>query len=117
MRFLPLVFLLVACQPAPVGVQNVELRSDSAARCSQQCAYLQLELESVVVMANNVGCVCRPPPPPMQSFPPGQVPPATSSRGGASGAAGMVAIQIQREAEEAARRRAPTKHTHRRSQK
>lgn len=32
---------------------------DSASQCSTQCASVGLALDSVVIMANNVGCVCR----------------------------------------------------------
>lgn len=88
MKTLVMVLLLGigACQ-APVGVQNVELPPDSAAQCAAQCHSIQLALDSVVVMANNVGCVCRPPVPPAGS----------TTAAGTSSAGGMTAILIARE--------------------
>ena len=79
---------LCACQPAPVGVRNVELQSDSAQQCVALCQQIGLPLQSVVIMANNVGCVCAAAPPPMMPGAPGGV----SSADGASG--GMAAIMI-----------------------
>ena len=96
MRMLAGVVLVVlAGCPAPVGVENAELQPDSARRCAQQCASLQLELDSVVIMADNVGCVCRPgSAPPAATAPPGSAP--TAKAGGTSGASGMVAIMLAR---------------------
>ncbi len=74
--------------PAQVGVgKRIELPKDSAATCTSLCEQIGLGLDSVVVMASNVGCVCRAPSAPGA--------PAASSAGG------MAAILIQ-EAEAAA---------------
>jgi hypothetical protein len=59
----PLLALLVAlagCPRAPVGVENVELPADSAATCQAQCGKVGLRMQSLVIMANYVGCVCAP---------------------------------------------------------
>lgn len=59
----PLLALLVAlagCPRAPVGVENVELPADSAATCQAQCGQVGLRMQSLVIMANYVGCVCAP---------------------------------------------------------
>ena len=83
-----LVLSLAACQPAPVGVRDVELPRDSTPQCGALCAQIGLPLDSVVIMANNVGCVCRAVPPPASTAPPG----ASASAGG------MAAIMIAQEA-------------------
>ena len=87
---------LCACQPATVGVRNVELPTDSAQQCVSLCQQIGLPLQSVVIMANNVGCVCAAAPPPMMPGAPGGV----SSADGASG--GMAAIMIAEEQQRAA---------------
>ena len=59
----PLLALLVAlagCPRAPVGVENVELPADSAATCQAQCGKVGLRMQSLVIMAGYVGCVCAP---------------------------------------------------------
>ena len=59
----PILALLVAlagCPRAPVGVENVELPADSAATCQAQCGKVGLRMQSLVIMANYVGCVCAP---------------------------------------------------------
>lgn len=82
--------MLAGCSAsAQVGVgKRIELPKDSAAKCTSLCEQIGLGLDSVVVMASNVGCVCRAAPAP------GTTPPAAS-------AGGMAAILIQ-EAEAAA---------------
>ena len=87
--------LLCACQPAPVWVRNVDLRPDSAGQCVSLCQQIGLPLQSVVIMANNVGCVCAAAPPPMTGAPGG-----VSSAEGASG--GMAAIMIAEQQQRAA---------------
>src|SRR5687767_9978032 len=97
MKRLLLIFVVAGCQPAPVGVRNAEVQRDSTAQCAGLCSSIGLPLDSVVIMADNVGCVCR-------AVPPG--PPATtepSTAPAASSAGGMAAIMI---AQEAARRSA-----------
>jgi hypothetical protein len=67
---------------AEVGVgERVALPKDSAERCTNLCGSIGMALDSVVVMASNVGCVCRAAPAP-------GAPPASS-------AGGMAAILIQ----------------------
>jgi hypothetical protein len=92
-------FSLAACQPAPVGVQNVELQRDSTPQCASQCAQIGLPLDSVVIMANNVGCVCRAvqPPAPGTAVPP--APEAGAAPGASASVGGMAAIMIAQEAE------------------
>ena len=81
---------LAAC-PAPVG-SRAPVDSDSAAQCRQHCVHIGLPLESVVIMASNVGCVC-------DARPPMAPPPATSSAGAPSSAGGMAAVMMQEEEE------------------
>ena len=92
---LSMVLWLAACQPAPVGVRDVEVPKDATPQCASLCTQIGLPLDSVVIMANNVGCVCRAgtPAPPASTAPPG----APASAGG------MAAIMI---ADEAARQAA-----------
>jgi hypothetical protein len=106
---LVMVLALAACQPAPVGVRDVEVPRDSGPQCANLCALIGLPLDSVVIMANNVGCVCRnaSPTAPAVTTPPGATtttpaPPATPP-GASASAGGMAAIMI---AEEAARQQA-----------
>jgi hypothetical protein len=71
---------------ANVGVgERVEIPKDSATKCSSLCGTIGLTLDSVVVMASTVGCVCR-------------AAPATSASSAASG--GMAAIMLQEEEEQ-----------------
>lgn len=82
---------LVACgSSAPIGVETRELNRESANVCASQCGQIGLVLDSVVVMASRVGCVCR------------AMPPATpsSSAGGASAAGGVTAVMLDIEREE-----------------
>jgi hypothetical protein len=68
---------------ANVGVgERVEIPKDSATKCSSLCGSISLTLDSVVVMASTVGCVCR-------------AAPAASASSAASG--GMAAIMLQQE--------------------
>jgi hypothetical protein len=95
----------VAGCPAPVG-SRAPVPSDSTAQCREYCQNIGLPLESVVIMASNVGCVCDARPPmPMAPMPPGPpsgappAPPPTSSTGASSTAGGMAAVMME-EAEE-----------------
>ncbi|HEY5949731.1 MAG TPA: hypothetical protein VIV40_29755 [Kofleriaceae bacterium] len=94
MKRLCLLMLLAtaACQPAPVGVRDVEVPRDATPQCGSLCAGIGLPLDSVVIMANNVGCVCR-----------ASAPPATTAPAASASAGGMAAIMI---ADEAARQQA-----------
>jgi len=110
LRFLACVsfFALAACQPAPVGVHNLSVAPDSAPQCASLCSQVGMSLDSLVIMADNVGCVCRAAPP---AAPPGAGPaPAATSTTGAASAGGMAAIMLQRQAAAAAAARTQTKH-------
>lgn len=80
-----------ACRPAPVGVDTAPMSKDSGQACASQCASLGLVLDSVVLMAEHVGCVCRPPTP--QPGAPGAV-----TRGPAGAAAGAMTVVLARQA-------------------
>jgi hypothetical protein len=85
----------VAACPAPVG-SAAPVSPDSAAQCRNYCQRLGLPLESVVIMASNVGCVCDARPA-MPAGPPATTSPATSSA--ASSTAGGMAVMIEQERE------------------
>lgn len=96
-----LSFALVAftsfagCSKATVGVNSATLlEPNSAGICAGHCQTLGLSLSAVVVMANNVGCVCA-----AQGAPPSAAP---SSAQSSSSAGGMAAILMQEEADRAA---------------
>jgi hypothetical protein len=80
--------LLAGCK-ANVGVSGVKLPEDSANTCAGLCSSIGLALDSVVVMANNVGCVCRAAP---------AAPPAPGASAASSAGGGMAAILIQQQA-------------------
>lgn len=92
--------LLVGCA-APVGTSGaISAPKDSAPQCASICHDIGLALDSVVVMANNVGCVCAanaPPPGPG----PGPAPAPTAHAGAAAG--GMAAIMLQQQQERSGR--------------
>ena len=91
-RVLAAVLLaLAACQPAPVGAEYVEIQPNSASICAGQCAQIGMSLDSVVIMASNVGCVCR-----------AAAPAPSGAPGAAASTGGMATIML---AEEAKRRR------------
>jgi hypothetical protein len=57
-RLLLLIALVPGCK-ATVGTNTlVEVPPDSRTRCEAYCRDLKLSLSSVVIMANEVGCVC-----------------------------------------------------------
>lgn len=96
-----MVMGLVACA-ANVGTSGATyVPKDSAATCGGYCHDIGLELSSVVIMANNVGCVCSPPMPPTAG-PPGAPPAATTptppTAGSTSAAAGMAALVVAEQA-------------------
>lgn len=103
MRFLVCVAFVVsvlgACH-APVGVKNRSIASDSAQQCASQCGEIGLALDSVVIMAENLGCVCRA----------SSAPPATTPSAGGAAAGGMAAILIQQEAAASQHNAAATTH-------
>lgn len=84
-----LVVAAVGCT-APVGVKSVSLPSDSTPRCQALCSKIGLPLDSVVIMAGRVGCVCRA----------AQPAPASSAPGASASAGGMAAIMIDEAAHE-----------------
>lgn len=66
------ILLFAACETAMVGKgARVELPRDSTPQCGELCAQIGLPLDSVVIIANNVGCVCRAPVPAPAGSPPG----------------------------------------------
>lgn len=81
-----LLFAL-GCQ-APVGVRNASVPRDAAPQCNSICGEMGLALDSVVVMADNVGCVCRP----------RQTAPGAAAPSGSSAASGLVGVMIQQRA-------------------
>ena len=90
----PCALLLMACAlcaacpgSATVGA-NVTVPKDSQTTCSQHCETIGMALDAVVVMADNVGCVCR-------AKPTGA--PAGEPAGPASAAGGMAAVMIQQQ--------------------
>ena len=83
-----LLLSLVGCPSAPVGVKDPSrLEPSSAQQCSALCGQIGLTLDSVVIMAENVGCVCS------VAKPPAPGTPATARAGGSGG---MAAILIRR---------------------
>src|SRR5262245_20640023 len=75
-----LLFLgLVACGGASINVNKVD--STSGPQCTTLCGQVGMTMDSLVIMAGQVGCVCRATP-----LAPGP------SAGGAATAAGMAAI-------------------------
>ena len=78
---------------ATVGTTgSVYVPKDAAATCSTHCNEIGLTLNSVVIMANNVGCVCSAAPPPTTSG-------ATANGATANGATagGMAALMMAEE--------------------
>ena len=60
MRFLVGILFIVGCHPrAEVGVQNIAIEPDSQQQCAAQCVQVGMTLDSIVIMASRVGCVCR----------------------------------------------------------
>jgi outer membrane lipoprotein SlyB len=75
---------------ATVGTSgSTYVPKDAAATCSAHCGDMGLQLSSVVVMANNVGCVCSVAGP---AAPGGPAP-------GGSAAADMAALMLQEDAQ------------------
>ena len=97
-RFFAWMLFAAACQPAPVGVRGVDVSSDSTQQCVSLCNQIGLPLDSVVIMANNLGCVCRAATP---AAAPAQ-PPAAAPPGASASAGGMAAIMIAEEQARAA---------------
>jgi hypothetical protein len=54
-----LILLLCSACPATVGTGGaIYVPKDAAATCASHCNEIGLALNSVVIMASNVGCVC-----------------------------------------------------------
>jgi len=78
--------LSIAGCAATVGTDRaVHVPKDAAASCSTRCHDIGLGLDSVVIMANNVGCVCGA---------------APSTAGHGATGAGMAALVVQQQQEE-----------------
>jgi len=95
------LLLLAACTtPARVGVgRAVEVPRDSATQCSSMCESIGLALDSVVVMASNVGCVCR------KAAGASPATPASSGAPGATGGMAAILLQAERKKQEEQQRR------------
>jgi hypothetical protein len=92
MKRFGIVLAFIAGCTAPVGTSgSTTLPKDSAPQCASICRDIGLSLESVVVMANNVGCVCS-------ALPPAQAPAGPPSAHAGSAAGGMAAIMMQQQA-------------------
>ena len=75
---------------ATVGTTgSVYVPKDAAATCSSHCNEIGLTLNSVVIMANNVGCVCSAAPPPTANG-------ATANGATAGGMAALMMAEEQR---------------------
>jgi hypothetical protein len=58
-NFVLLIGLLCCGCPATVGTNGaIYVPKDAAATCASHCNEIGLALNSVVIMASNVGCVC-----------------------------------------------------------
>jgi hypothetical protein len=85
-----LSIVLAGCA-ATVGAGGlVNVPSDSRAQCATHCQSIGLELSAVVVMANNVGCVCN-------AGPANDTPKAAAASASAGGMAAMMAAQEERD--------------------
>lgn len=77
---------------ATVGSEKT-IPSDSAQTCAGYCRDIGLELDCVVIMASNVGCVCRAAPP--------LVPGAPGAAAGGTAGGAMAAIIAAEQAQQA----------------
>jgi len=98
-RLLPLCLLatlaaLVSACVAGVGSPMASVPFDTAGRCAGYCSKMGMNLGAVVVMANNVGCVCTP-------MGRGSTASLESVEGGAAGA-GLVTLLAQEQQRQAA---------------
>jgi hypothetical protein len=85
MTAIAISILLAGCY-ANVGTSGgVQIPKDAASTCSNHCASIGLSLDSVVIMASNVGCVCRGPKN------------AAGREDGAVSAGGMAALIVQQQ--------------------
>lgn len=49
----------LACQAQVGTASSVTVPKDAASTCARYCSEVGLSLDAVVIMASNVGCVCR----------------------------------------------------------
>jgi hypothetical protein len=73
---------------ATVGTSILSVPSDSASQCATHCSSIGMGLDSVVIMASNVGCVCRAQP----------TKASTANEKPVGAAVGMAALMVQRQA-------------------
>jgi hypothetical protein len=85
---------LVSACVAGVGSPMASVPFDAAGRCADYCGKMGMNLGAVVVMANNVGCVCTP-------MGHGSTASLASVEGGAAGA-GLVTLLAQEQQRQAA---------------
>jgi hypothetical protein len=78
-------FVLTSCM-AGVGAGPMGVPFDAPQKCSDYCTKMGMGLGAVVVMANNVGCVCTPN---------GRA--SSAEMQGGSAAGGMAAILLQQQ--------------------
>lgn len=52
--------LTVSCMAQVGAAATAGVPRDAATTCASYCTDMQMTLSAVVVMANNVGCVCNP---------------------------------------------------------
>jgi hypothetical protein len=83
---------LVSACVAGVGSPMASIPFDAAGRCADYCSKMGFGLGAVVVMANNVGCVCTP----MNHTA------SLASLEGGSAAAGLVTVLAQEQQQQAA---------------
>ncbi len=101
---------LAGCAVQPPVAPSLEVPPDGASVCARHCGAMGLELSSVVLVRNSMGCVCTPAPAPA---PPAVHPgaPGAVSDGGAAAVNGIVMIADE---EEAARQQQAQNASHRR---
>lgn len=89
---------------ARVGTSGaVYVPKDSAAQCAAQCQSTGMVLSSMVVMANNVGCVCSPAGAQATACP-------NAATGGAAG--GLAALMMTQHDDEDQQRRSQQRSRH-----
>jgi hypothetical protein len=90
-----IALLLALCSAgcaAAVGTTgSIYVPRDAAQTCASHCIDIGLALSSVVIMANNVGCVCS----------------ATPSQAPGAAAGGMAALMMAAQQQSSASRRRP----------
>ena len=100
--------LLAACaRPATVGLNTkaTTIPADAATTCASYCTTMGLTLDSVVLMADNIGCVCSARAKDGAAGAPGEsgAPGATGAPGTTGAAGGMAALMLQEAAAQRSR--------------